>query len=234
MILLFDCFGTIMDFKSVDFDKGLHFMHEKYFLDKCTYEELQAYNLELFHQVEDLHAKEIETSFVKEELPLYAKKFGTEPIYMSPSEEADFMLLTTDLDNFEGLPEQLEELYKQGVAMYVLSNSIYSSKGLKELLDRFEIGKYFRDVWSSSDFGKVKPNKDFFMMGIQNALKDNPHESMDSIVYVGDTYEADVAGATRAGIRSIWINRKEEADEQGIATKIITSHDQFLAAVKSL
>ena len=113
MILLFDCFGTIMDFKSVDFDKGLRFLHEKYFKDKCSFEELQAYNLELFHQVEDLHTKEIETSFVKEELPLYAKKFGTEPIYMSPSEEADFMLLTTDLDNFEGLPEQLEELFRK-------------------------------------------------------------------------------------------------------------------------
>ena len=234
MILLFDCFGTIMDFKSVDFDKGLRFLYEKYFKDKCAYEELQAYNLELFHQVEELHTREIETAFVKEELPLYAKKFGTGPLYMTPSEEADFMLLTTDLDNFEGLPGQLEELYNQGVAMYVLSNSIYSSKGLKELLDRFEIGKYFRNVWSSSDFGKVKPNRDFFMMGIQNALKDNPGESMDSIVYIGDTYEADVVGASGVGAKTIWINRKEEADEQGIATRIITAHEQFLGAVKSL
>ncbi len=234
MILLFDCFGTIIDFKSVDFDKGLRVLYEKYFKDKCSYEELQAYNLELFHQVEDLHTKEIETSFVKEELPLYAKKFGTEPIYMSPSDEADFMLLTTDMDNFEWLPEQLDELCKQGVAMYVLSNSIYSSKGLKELLNRFEIGKYFKDVWSSSDFGKVKPNKDFFMMGIKNALKDNLGESMESIVYVGDTYEADVVGATNAGVKSIWINTREEADEQGIATRIITKHADFLTTVKSL
>ncbi len=155
MVVLFDCFGTIMDFKSVDFDKGLRFLYEKTFKEKCTFEELQAYNLELFHHVEELHTKELEMAFVRDELPLYAEKFGTEPFYMSPSEEADFIQLTTDLDNFKGLPEQLEKLYDRGVPMYVLSNSVYSSKGLSELLSRYGIGRYFKNVWSSSDFGKV-------------------------------------------------------------------------------
>ena len=173
-------------------------------------------------------------AFVKEELPLYAKKFGTEPLYMSPAEEADFMQLTTDLDNFETLPEQLEKLYNRGVSMYVLSNSIYSSEGLKELLNRYGIGKFFKNVWASSDFGKVKPSKDFFMMGIENALKENPNQTLSDVVYVGDTYEADIVGATGAGVRSIWINTREAEDIQGIATAVITSHAQFLSAVDTL
>ena len=234
MVVLFDCFGTIMDFKSVDFDKGLRFLYEKTFKEKCTFEELQAYNLELFHHVEELHTKELEMAFVRDELPLYAEKFGTEPFYMSPSEEADFIQLTTDLDNFEGLPEQLEKLYDRGVPMYVLSNSVYSSKGLSELLSRYGIGRFFKNVWASSDFGKVKPNRDFFMMGITEALKENPSETMDSVVYVGDTYEADVVGATAVGARTIWINTKNAEDTQGIATRIITGHGQFLSAVESL
>lgn len=234
MILLFDCFGTIMDFKAVDFDKGLRFLWEKSFSEKCAFEELQAYNLELFHHVEDLHAKGLEMAFVREELPLYAKKFGTEPLYMSASEEADFMQLTTDLDNFETLPEQLEKLYDRGVSMYVLSNSIYSSEGLKELLNRYGIGKFFKNVWASSDFGKVKPSKDFFMMGIENALKENPNQTLSDVVYVGDTYEADIVGATGAGVRSIWINTREAEDIQGIATAVISSHAQFLSAVDTL
>ena len=118
--------------------------------------------------------------------------------------------------------------------MYVLSNSVYSSKGLSELLERYGIGRYFKNVWSSSDFGKVKPNRDFFMMGITEALKENPSESMDSVVYVGDTYEADVVGATAVGAKTIWINTKNAEDTQGIATRIITGHDQFLSAVESL
>ncbi|MBQ3796061.1 MAG: HAD family hydrolase [Butyrivibrio sp.] len=221
MILLFDCFGTILDYKSVDFDKGLKKLWDMSFKEKCSFEELKEYNLELFHHVEDLHAKEEEMAFVKEELPLYAKKFGTEPLYMSPSEEADFMQLCTELDNIKGLPEALSEFEKNEIPMYVLSNSIYSSDGLKELLDRYGIGKFFKRVWSSSDFGKVKPNKDFFELGIQGALKDNPGEKRESIIYVGDTYESDVVGAKRAGIASVWINRKNAEDSQGIATKII-------------
>ena len=105
MILLYDCFGTILDYKAVDFEKGLRFLYEKFFKDKCTYEELQAYNLELFHEVEELHKSEIETAFVKGELPLYAKKFGTKPLYMSPSEEADLCCLqpsSTTLKAFRG------------------------------------------------------------------------------------------------------------------------------------
>ncbi len=234
MILLFDCFGTIMDFKAVDFDKGLRFLWEKSFSEKCSFEELQEYNLELFHHVEDLHAKGLEMAFVKEELPLYARKFGTKSLYMTPFEEADFIQLTTDLDNFETLPEQLEKLYSRGISMYVLSNSIYSSQGLKELLDRYGIGKFFKNVWASSDFGKVKPSKDFFMMGISNAIKENPDETLDDVVYVGDTYEADIVGATNAGVRSIWINTKEAEDVQGIATAVISSHTQFLSAVERL
>ena len=39
-----------------------------------------------------------------------------------------------------------------------------------------DIGKYFRKVWSSADFGRIKPCKDFFELAIQTALKDNPNE----------------------------------------------------------
>ena len=234
MILLFDCFGTIINFKAVDFDKGIRFLWDEHFKEKCTFEELQAYNLELFHHVEELHAQEIETAFVRDELPLYAEKFGTESLNMSPSQEADFIQLTTDLENFESLPEQLEELYNRGVSMYVLSNSIYSSKGLAELLNRYGIGRFFKSVWASSDFGKVKPNRDFFMMGISNALEENPGATIDDVIYIGDTYEADVVGATNAGVKTIWINSKGAEDTQGIATRTITGHSQFLSAVESL
>ncbi len=227
MILLFDCFGTILDYISVDFDKGLRKLWDMSFKEKCSFEELKEFNLSLFHYVEDLHAKEIEMAFVKEELPIYAEKFDTEPLHMTPSEEADFMQLCTELDNIKGLPEALAEFEKKGIPMYVLSNSIYSSEGLKELLDRYGIGKFFKKVWSSCDFGKIKPNKDFFELGIQGALEDNPGESRDSIIYVGDTYESDVVGASKAGISSVWINRKNQEDTLGIATKIIADAEEL-------
>ncbi len=230
MVLIFDCFGTVIDFKSIDFNKGLTKLWEDYFKEYCTFEELEAYNLELFHHVEDLHKEEKEMAFVKEELPLYIEKFKTKAFTMTPSDEVDFMMLCTELDNIPGIPEALAEFDKKGIKCYMLSNSIYSSKAIAELLNRFGVGKFFSDVWASSDYGVVKPSKEFFDMAVEKILKANPDESIDSLVYVGDTYESDVCGADRAGLKSIWINRKSEEDVNGIATKIIGDAKELISA----
>ncbi len=234
MVLIFDCFGTIIDFKSVDFNKGLTKLWEDHFKDVCTFEELESYNLELFHHVEDLHKQEKEMAFVKEELPLYINKFGAADFSMTPEDEVDFMTLCTELDNIVGIPEALSEFEKRGVKTYVLSNSIYSSRAILELLNRYGIGKYFENVWASSDYGVVKPSKEFFDMAIDRILMENPDETKESLVYVGDTYESDVCGADRAGLKSIWINRKNEADEKNIATKIISDATHLFDAANEI
>ncbi len=234
MVLIFDCFGTVIDFKSIDFNKGLTRLWEEHFKEYCTFEELEAYNLELFHHVEDLHKEEKEMAFVRQELPLYIEKFATKEFTMTPSDEVDFMMLCTELDNIPGIPEALSEFEKKGIKCYMLSNSIYSSKAIAELLNRFGVGRYFSDVWASSDYGVVKPSKEFFDMAVEKILKANPDETKDSLVYVGDTYESDVCGADRAGLKSIWINRKSEEDTNGIATRIINDATELLAAVNSI
>lgn len=234
MVLIFDCFGTIIDFKSIDFNKGLTRLWEDHFKDHCTFEDLEAYNLELFHHVENLHKEEKEMAFVRQELPLYIKKFAAKEFTMTPSDEVDFMMLCTELDNIPGIPEALAEYEKKGIKCYMLSNSIYSSKAIAELLNRFGVGKYFSDVWASSDFGVVKPSKTFFDMAVKKIVEENPGESIDSLVYVGDTYESDVCGADRAGLKSIWINRKGEEDANGIATKIISDATKLLSATNDI
>lgn len=234
MVLLFDCFGTIVDFKSVDFNKGLTQLWEDHFKDYCSFKELEDYNLELFHHVEDLHSQGKEMAFVKEELPLYIKKFGAEPFSMTPEDEVDFMTLCTELDNIEGLFEALSEFEKMGIKCYVLSNSIYSSKALAELLNRYGIGGFFTEVWASSDYGVVKPSREFFDMAVRKVLEENPGETLESLVYVGDTYESDVVGAFNAGMKAIWINRKNEVVDDSKATKEISDAKRLFEAVKAL
>ena len=234
MVLIFDCFGTVIDFKSIDFNKGLTKLWEDHFKDYCTFEELEEYNLELFNHVESLHKEEKEMAFARQELPLYIEKFGAKKFSMTPSDEVDFMMLCTELDNIPGIPEALAEFEKKGIKCYMLSNSIYSSKAIAELLNRFGIGKYFSDVWASSDYGVVKPSKEFFDMAVKKILDENPKESIESLIYVGDTYESDVCGADRAGIKSVWINRKAEEDEKGISTKIISNATELTSAVNSI
>ncbi len=43
MILIFDYFETIVHNKSMDFNRGLKVMWEKYYKDKCSFAEISIY-----------------------------------------------------------------------------------------------------------------------------------------------------------------------------------------------
>ena len=43
------------------------------------------------------------------------------------------------------------------------------------------------------------------------------------MVFIGDIYETDVTGAHNAGIRSAWLNKKSERDENGWVTYDLAS-----------
>ena len=73
MILIFDCFETIVHSKYMDFNRGLAVMWEKYYRDKCSFQEISAYGEELFQYLEELHRQGKEYAFVKEELPMYQR-----------------------------------------------------------------------------------------------------------------------------------------------------------------
>ena len=115
------------------------------------------------------------------------------------------------------IPDALSEFEKMGIKMYVLSNSGFSAEALAVPLDKFGIGQYFKKIWSSADFGRIKPDRAFFEMAIQYVLKDNPGESRDRIVFVGDIYESDIVGATNAGLDAIWINSKNAKNAYNFA-----------------
>ena len=53
-------------------------MRENYYRDKCSFEDIKAYGEELFQHLRKLHGEGKEFAFVKEELPLYAEKYGFE------------------------------------------------------------------------------------------------------------------------------------------------------------
>ena len=75
MIIIFDMFETVIDDVTIDFNVGLLSLWEKYYQEKCSFDEIKAYGEELFEYMMELHAKGREFPFVKDELPLYAKKF---------------------------------------------------------------------------------------------------------------------------------------------------------------
>lgn len=227
MILIFDFFETLLNNKSIDFNRGLKPMWEKYYQDKCSFDAIKAYGEELFQYLLKLHGEGKEFAFVKEELPLYAEKFGGDVVPMTVEEEADFLMLCNDMELVPGITSLLESCKEKQIPMYVLSNSGFSGAALMEVLNRFDLGMYFSGLWSSADFGRVKPCKELFTMVIDEVLRQNPKETKEDILFVGDMYETDVKGASGAGIAVAWINRKNERDEMQLATYSISGMEEL-------
>ena len=223
MILIYDYFETLLNNTAIDFNRGLKDFWEKHYKDKCSFEEIKAYGEELFEHILSLHAEGKEFAFVRDELPLYAERYGGDTILMSVEEEADFLIRCNDFFIEPGLKDMLESFMQKDIPMYVLSNSGFTAGALMNILNRYDIGQYFRHLWSSADFGRIKPCRDFFELAISTALEENPDEKREDIIFVGDIYETDVIGASDAGIKSVWINKKNEEDERGLATYIISS-----------
>ena len=48
-------------------------------------------------------------------------------------------------------------------------------------------------------------------------LVDYPDSTRDDMLFIGDTYETDIVGAHNAGLRTVWINRKNVPDINGFA-----------------
>ena len=228
MILIFDYFETVVETHSMDFNRGLKVLWEKYYKDKCSFEEITKVGDEQFQILLDLHKKGLEYRFVADELPEYAKRFGGEVVPMTSDEEADFLMNCNDMEVMPGMAEVLETLKTKGIPMYILSNSGFTAEALTKVLDRLGIGKYFKKVWSSADYGKIKPDRGIFDMAIETALKDNPGQQRSDIVFLGDIFETDVTGAHNAGINAIWFDHDGKDIECGFEYRKIRSASELI------
>ena len=233
MILIFDYFETILNTKSMDFNRGLYVFWESYYREKCPFEDMKKYGEDLFEVLLEKHRGGEEYPFVENELPLFAKKFGGDKVTMSAEEEADFLMRCNDFVLDPEIERFLQKCSQMNIPMYVLSNSGFRAEALMEVLNRFGIGKYFTQLWSSANFGRIKPCRDFFELAIKTALQENPDEVRENIVFIGDMYGSDVTGAHAAGIKAAWLNKKSERDENGRATYNFASADELFEIIET-
>ena len=234
MILIFDYFETLVNNCSIDFNRGLKPLWEKYYRDRCTFDDIKEYGEELFCVLQEYHRDGREFPFVKEELPLYAERYGGDVITMNAEEEADFLMLCNDMEPVPGIRELLAECEAENIPMYVLSNSGFTAGALWTALNRLGIGQYFKRVWSSADFGRIKPYKALYDMAFAEVFRDNPDASKEDILFVGDLYATDIVGAHNAGIKAVWINRKGEPDTDGYATYEIAETRELGGIIKEI
>ncbi|WP_407269397.1 HAD family hydrolase [Radiobacillus sp. PE A8.2] len=100
--------------------------------------------------------------------------------------------------------EQLVDQYK----LLLLTNGSPSLQKTKLALTP-ELDPYFEHIVISGAFGIGKPDKSIF----EHALK-LVSLSPDEVLMVGDNLMTDILGASRAGIKSVWVNKNNKPQSE--------------------
>ena len=109
---------------------------------------------------------------------------------------------------FQGTVEILDYL-SQKYKLHIITNGFEEVQYLK--LNNSGIKKYFATITTSEEVGMKKPHPSIFQMALGKA-----GAMAQQSVMIGDSFEADILGATNAGMHTIFFNYRNEAvDHQG-------------------
>lgn len=129
----------------------------------------------------------------------YAKQ--NKDAYKETIKELGFNKTKWYLDKEKLYPNVIEILkeLKKGYKLGIIANQ---KVGLSNRLNQFGILDFFDVVICSDEVGISKPNKDIFLLGLQEANC----EAKNSIM-VGDRLDNDLIPAKKIGMRTIWVKQ---------------------------
>ena len=112
----------------------------------------------------------------------------------------------------------------------VASNAGNSNSELMGLaLNRVDIKKHFRHLFTSRELGVTKPNLEFFTKILEN-LNLKPEEC----IMVGNDYEKDIIPAKAVGLHTILFTEENNAGIFNDADYLISSMDELSGSVENL
>ena len=108
----------------------------------------------------------------------------------------------------------LETLKSAGYRLAIISNWSWH---LPDLCNSLGITQYFDQIFTSARLGFAKPHPEIYKRALAGMKVENPQTA----VHIGDSYRADVQGASRAGINPLWLVRPEDSPlyEDGLAER---------------
>ena len=122
------------------------------------------------------------------------------------------------VETLPGVEEVLRQLRPQWT-LALATNAVASDEpSVWRALERGGIASLLDKVYCFQTIGHKKPAPAFFDYIVQDLPMDR-----DRIVMVGDDFENDIRGATRSGIRSIWLN--QSSDEASVGELYQTIHN---------
>ncbi|MDD2327333.1 MAG: YjjG family noncanonical pyrimidine nucleotidase [bacterium] len=127
------------------------------------------------------------------------RPFGiTDPSYAKRLSD-DFLERTTRKTRLiEGTLELLDYL-RPKYRMFILSNGFREVQHKK--IENSGLKPYFEKIFLSEDAGTNKPHPDMFTYALKNS-----NSRRNQTVMIGDSWDADIAGARNSRIDQIWFN----------------------------
>lgn len=98
---------------------------------------------------------------------------------------------------FPGAVDTLIALRKRGIRLGLISNG--SSSFQRKKLWRFDLERFFEVVLIEGELGFGKPDPRIFRLALEQM-----RVSADKVWMVGDNLQADIAGAKRVGLFTVW------------------------------
>ena len=133
------------------------------------------------------------------------RKSGLQILGVDLPTNAMIEFYTPEIEDWQPYPDTIETLTKlsaNGYAMGLISNT-KSDWAVHAIVEKLELGKFFKAIVTSAAVRIRKPRPEIFTRAL-NELNVRPGDS----VFVGDSVQADVAGAKMIGMHSIHVLRK--------------------------
>ena len=92
-----------------------------------------------------------------------------------------------------------------------------------------ELVPYFDEIVISGAFGRGKPDPTIFEHALERIGLNK-----DEVIMVGDNLMTDILGASRAGIKSVWINRHDKERNEVVPDYEITHLEQLYPILEEL
>ena len=144
--------------------------------------------------------------WLKDALKAFKIKYKQHDIELLTSLYWDYIIKRVKLfPKVKSLLSSLSKKYK----LLMLSDSDGNVEVKKRRIDKFDIRKYFKGVYTSDDTEWNKPNIKCYEWLI-NKTKIKPHET----VSVGDHPETDLITAKQLGMTTIWLKKGEYASQK--------------------
>lgn len=209
MIVFFDIDGTLVDYKFAEKAGAIQYYHQHMGLFNLSEAEFINLWSDLAHKFFNKYLGK-ELSFEEQRKSRIKALFKTVGIELSDRDaEAEFdTYLNFYRDNWKVFNDVITCLNQlKDVRLGIISNGHYEHQIDK--LKRVGIVDYFSAVITSGEVGCSKPDKRIFIEACKKL-----GEAPTQCNYVGDDLSVDILGSNAAGLKGIWLNRKQKVNDQ--------------------